>query len=138
MNSIELRLEQPEGGACPRVRILVDARDLIDLLREVELPAAAAEGHPEIAGSYSGLAPEQWTELPERYGDARAAVLACECGEVGCWPLRARITRREETVVWSDFQQPHRKDWSYDALGPFVFPAAEYDDAVAAITASVA
>lgn len=137
MNSIELRL-LPAGGRGDRVvHVFVDGRDLLELVRRVELPQAAADGQPGIAGTYQGLDPEEWRELPEQYGDGRAAVLGCECGVVGCWPFRVRITWREDAVVWSDFEQPNR-GWTYDGLGPFVFPREEYERAVAAVAGRAA
>jgi hypothetical protein len=129
MNEIELRMEDEE------VRIRVDGRDLVDVVREIELPQATADGQPQIAGTYRGLAAWQWEGFPDVSGDGHAALLGCECGEVGCWPLEARISRQGDTVVWSDFRQPYRENWDFSALGPFVFPAARYDAALAAITA---
>ena len=59
-------------------------------------------------------------------------LLGCECGELGCWPLMARIDVREGEIVWSDFEQPHRADsWSYQALGPIGFERNQYEDALA-------
>ena len=99
----------------------------------MEGPAACAEGRPQLAGAYAGLHPAQWAALPEAYGDGRVAVLACECGEVGCWPLRVRIEASADTVTWADFAQPYRAEWSYAGLGPFVFDRREYDAAVASV-----
>src|SRR5687767_544224 len=79
--------------------------------RAAEAPSAERDGQPQLAGAYAGLWPELWADLPEQYGDGRAAVLGCECGEPGCWPLRARITVAEYTVTWDDFVQPYRPDW---------------------------
>jgi hypothetical protein len=30
-------------------------------------------------------------------------LLGCDCGEVGCWPLEARIIADAETVIWTGF-----------------------------------
>src|SRR4051794_17431189 len=43
----------------PGVCVLVDERGLVELVREVELPHARAEGAPGIAGAYAGLRPSQ-------------------------------------------------------------------------------
>jgi hypothetical protein len=103
MNTLELRLTTPPDLETGVVQVLIDGQDLIACLKGLEAAHAAAEGRPNIAGSYLGLSPEEWVELPEQYGDGRAAILACECGLVGCWPFRVRITSTETTVVWSDF-----------------------------------
>jgi hypothetical protein len=40
------------------VDVLVNGRNLVASLRQVELPYAAREGKPDLAGSYVGLPPE--------------------------------------------------------------------------------
>lgn len=107
----------------------------VELVREVEFPQATADGQANIAGSYRGLIPDEWRSLPEAYGDGRVAVLGCDCGVVGCWPLRVRITWSENVVVWSDFEQPYRK-WSYEKLGPFTFRRDAYEQAVESVVAA--
>lgn len=135
MNTIALRPQPGETSGYDVVQILIDGRDLIGLVRVVERPQAAEQGQPDLAGSYEYLEPPQWADLPERGEDGRVAVLRCTCGEVSCWPLRVRITRRGGVVTWSDFQQPCR-DWRYDGLGPFRFREGEYDAAVGGVTAN--
>ena len=130
MNEIEFRLTSPDEAGVRLVHVVIDGRDLLHRVKEVELPQATADGHPDIAGSYDALTAEEWETLPAQYGDGRAAVLGCECGVAECWPLRVRITWRDDTVVWSDFEQPNRP-WSYERLGPFVFAREPYEQAVA-------
>jgi hypothetical protein len=131
----------PTGGA--EVRLLVDDRDLAELVREVELPHARAEGAPGIAGAYAGLAPSQLSGGLRRHffgGDGsdlacgprdKTVLLGCDCGEPGCWPLMARIEVDGDVVVWSDFEQPHRHGWTYDGLGPLRFAREQYEAALA-------
>ncbi|MER7771826.1 hypothetical protein [Kitasatospora sp. NPDC096140] len=59
------------------------------------------------------------------------AVLGCPCGIWECWPLLTRITADGGTVAWSGFRQPHRPAWGDLAIGPFVFPRAAYENALA-------
>ncbi len=136
-----LRLEigergDPADGIVDAVNVLVNGRNLVDILREVESPFATREGKPDLAGSYVGLPPED-IFLPSRrlLGDSatyydspggKVAVLGCVCGEPGCWPLRVKIEVRDDVVIWSDFEQPHRRSWRYDDLQPFVFDRARY------------
>ena len=98
----------------------------------------------EPAGGYGGLVP-QWFEYGplDRYffGDFEensyfaklgdVYLLGCQCGEVGCWPLTARITVNNESVLWDMFQQPHRRERDYSRFGPFVFELAQYRNALA-------
>jgi hypothetical protein len=134
--------ESGEGG----LHILIDGEDLIDLVRIHELPLAAAEGSPGIAGGYGGLA--EWWAGRDRYAallgqddfiPGRSWVLGCSCGEPGCWPLECTIDVGESTVVWRDFSQPHRSTpedgavWDYSAFGPFEFDRAQYIEALSAL-----
>lgn len=125
----------PVAGSVDAVAAFVNGRNLVDILREVELPFATREGKPDLAGSYVGLPPEE-IFLPSLrllgepatyydYFDGKIAVLGCVCGEVGCWPFLVRITIRDDVVLWSDFEQPHRA-WRYDEMRPFVFDLAQY------------
>jgi hypothetical protein len=54
----ERDVEVPVVGPVDRVDILVNDRNLLDVLRETELPFAVREGKPELAGGYAGLPPE--------------------------------------------------------------------------------
>jgi hypothetical protein len=130
------------------VDIIINGREFIEILRDIELSFATREGHPRIAGAYSSL-PAHRVFFPSRHflgepepsysdGAGRTYVLECECGEPGCWPLAVRIEVREREVVWSDFQQPHRGpqskagEWRYDALLSFTFDRQLYEQALSA------
>ena len=145
MDTLHLEIghrDDPAEGVVNAVEIYVNGRNLRDLAREVELPFAERVGRSHSAGKYVGLAPREVFSPsrrllgePETYYDAddpggRLALLGCGCGEPGCWPLLARITPRDDVVIWADFKQPHRRHWRYDALGPFVFERGEYEAAL--------
>jgi hypothetical protein len=100
----------------------------------------------EPTGGYGGLIP-QWFKYgaldhyflgefePNSYFArmGRVYLLGCGgCGEVGCWPLTARIGTSVESVVWDSFQQTHRPERDYSRFGPFVFEGNQYREAVAA------
>lgn len=137
MDTLRFELGERRSGRRDRRcgRLVVNGRNLVDILREVELPFAAREGNLDLAGSYVGLPPKRSFCPPHVYSaiyydhdclDGKVAILGCGCGEVGCWPFRVRVTLREDAVIWSDFEQPHRREWRYDELGPFVFDRTQY------------
>jgi len=65
-------------------------------------------------------------------------VLACgACGELGCWPLYAAVSVGGESVTWSAFEQPHRRDRDYTGLGPFEFDREQYQAAVERLLAQI-
>jgi hypothetical protein len=151
-NLDQIAFVSQDDVSCPesrRLQILVNGTPLEDLARRIELPFAAGEGTPQIAGKYVGLSlkdvgPPSRVLLGDaagtifKYGD-RTQVLGCDCGEPGCWPLVCRIRVLADAVEWSDFSQPHRADskgckvWSHKGLGPFVFDRTSYESAFAAI-----
>ena len=126
--------------------IEIDGKSLVAKLKAFETPFAQAEGHPNIAGGYSGLPASSYL-LPSRHffgeqphpktREARVELLGCgDCGEMGCWPILARIDVEKDCVTWSNFQQPHRSGrgksavWDYSHFGPFVFDRAQYEEAL--------
>lgn len=137
-------LRDPANGLVDAVDVFVDDRNLVELLREIELPFAVREGKPGLAGSYAGLPPEEvFLPSPRLFGEpttdydhegteGKISVLGCVCGEPSCWPFQVKIALRDDVVIWSDFEQPHRSVsdgtnlWSYDGLRPFLFDRAQY------------
>lgn len=121
----------------------VNGAPLTEMIAKSEL-----EQHFEPVGGYGGLIP-QWFNYGsldhyllgevdqnsyfEKIGGIY--ILGCQCGEVGCWPLMARIRAEGDSVVWESFQQPHRPERDYSWFGPFVFDAAQYREAVAVLRA---
>ena len=94
----------------------------------------------EPVGGYTGIVPENFRFGPlEAYFMGQSNdplfsegvyLLGCTCGEVGCWPLRGRISKRGEVMVWDRFHQPHRPERDYSEFGPFSFELGAYDRAV--------
>ncbi|HZG16466.1 MAG TPA: hypothetical protein VE710_15860 [Candidatus Bathyarchaeia archaeon] len=135
----KIRFEERIGEESEKiVKIYINERSFIDLVKEYETSFAGS-----IAGDYAWL----WSDvvfLPSRhflgepiyeldFYNGKSAVLGCECGIVECWPLVAKITLTQDTVTWSDFEQPHRGPesagghWDYRTFGPFVFDRKEYE-----------
>jgi hypothetical protein len=124
----------------------VDNVRLVDLVRGYELAAGF-----DVPGAYAGIVLDHF-----RFGDLTAyltgepesayrtrgvvALLGCDCGEVGCWPLEVGIVRSDSRVTWRGFAQPFRPNRDYGGFGPFVFDRAQYERAAsaAAIAASAA
>jgi len=131
LSVLELRAT-PDSG----VHVLIDGRDLREIVQRAEAPHAAAAGTPEVAGSYAGMQAWEWAHPPDDE-DGREAVLGCTCGVTECQPLFARITRKAGTVVWSDFDGPLGKA-AYERVGPFTFTREQYEAAVAVVRADSA
>lgn len=130
--------DDPVDGTGETVVIFVNDRDLPRITREVELPFAARDGKPELAGNHVCFPPETdilpshrllgRTEGRDDDWDGKFAVLGC--GVVGCWPLRVKTTPREATSLWHDFKQPQHRHWRQDGLVPLIFGLAPYTSAL--------
>jgi hypothetical protein len=115
------------GGPHRELLPIVDDVSLVDRVSEYEHAASY-----DVAGGYAGLVIENFP-----YGDlttyltaGRAALLGCDCGELGCWSLEAAVQVDEDVVVWDLFTQPHRPARDYTGFGPFRFRRPQYEQAV--------
>jgi hypothetical protein len=140
------------GSDCREVAISINGRDLVEILTDIEMPCAVAEGSPTIAGGYLGLPPQDVVP-PSRHflGDPKwgvykdidlVSVLECsDCRMPGCWPFMVKITLEEDRVVWSDFRQPHQGPsnkasyWTYKEMKPFIFDRGQYMSALEKLSA---
>jgi hypothetical protein len=149
MNRIAFDLRLVKASDEPYVKdyfaldVCVDDRDLLEYVREIEKPFAAAEGHPDLAGKYEAVPAFMAIEHFAVKGAEKVSVYECECDCFGCWPLRVRIRFSDKTVMWSEFEQPHRGPksraswWRYDKLGPFEFERGQYDSALTKATSDL-
>jgi hypothetical protein len=148
-----VRFVSRRAGSHRELCIFINDTDFIELLRDHELAHAAREGHPEIAGAYDWLplSPETPGTREHFFGrpaspaynyDDKIALLECDCGSPGCWPLLCRIVVDDDRVLWTDFEQPHRSPdhasggWTYHDFGPFVFARADYERALSELSGS--
>jgi hypothetical protein len=115
----------------------VDKVSLVDLVSGYEHSAGF-----DVPGTYAGLVLDHFN-----FGDLTAylygqpdsvywanrgviALLGCDCGEVGCWPLECQIHVEDDLVTWRGFAQPFRPQRDYGSFGPFTFRRSQYDAAV--------
>lgn len=128
-----------------------NARELIPFVDDVSLVDLIAEFESHMddtaLGGYAGPVLEHFRPLEDLEGylfghgwpeDGRAALLGCSCGELGCWPLYARIRLDKGHVIWDQFTQPFRPQRDYSGFGAFVFGERQYRMAVAEVAAAVA
>lgn len=142
LDTLKLKLTKCEfgfkAGPSTVVSIFINDKNLIDIVREIELPYATKEGCPQIAGAYSGLyAFNLWDEMikiRKPNVEFPPEVLDCTCGCQGCWPLSLKIKEKNDVIVWSDFENVYRTNltnpdhnWDYSKLGPFTFDKEQYE-----------
>src|SRR5690606_38750496 len=99
MDKIKFKIEKRKNGdyEYDSVRIIINDRDLIILLKDFETPLAKSEGSENIAGGYEGLTSiELYKSLTDRQGDDKARILECDCGCDGCWPFMTRIKESKD------------------------------------------
>ena len=145
LESISFQVSASSDDPAGPVQVIpiVSGKSLIERVAKFERSQAFTP-----AGEYSGLIPAHF-----RFGDlieyylgieprqspkaGYAWLLGCDCGEVGCWPLTARIVVNGRTVTWSNFSQDHRPTWDYTDFGPFIFDRAAYDAAILAAAETI-
>ncbi|MGW1769765.1 hypothetical protein ACWCQL_37685 [Streptomyces sp. NPDC002073] len=145
--------EDPVGDWLWGIR--VDGVDLravaADATRE-RWTAELAESEPDLTdaarerivlGQHAGLSEEDLVSPADHFtgrsaewfaeaGDDRTVLLGCRCGVWACWPLCARLTVDADTVTWSGFLQPYRREeWGELPIGPYVFERTAYEKALA-------
>ncbi|MEV5576381.1 hypothetical protein AB0L06_40665 [Spirillospora sp. NPDC052269] len=143
LHTIEFAVRQRPERRVHEVVPIFDGWSLLELIDQFETGLRMRPAD----GAYGGLIPTFY-----RYGPLdeyflgketpglgpKTAVLACECGEVGCRPLTTQITSTGNLVVWNDFEQVHRPARDYTAFGPFLFDQAQYDQALATLLLDIA
>ena len=125
-----------EINGLPGLEVLLDGVPLLKMLQDWESTLESDDskkvtlGHGPIIYWHSQFL-HGW--LNEKiYEDAvaspaKASVLGCTCGELGCNPLEISVTLTEETVTWSDFFQffqSFRPDYIF---APLTFHRDQYE-----------
>ncbi|MEU0881116.1 hypothetical protein ABZ345_21115 [Lentzea sp. NPDC005914] len=126
MNEFGFTTERHEVWGEDAVVPLIDGTPLVewvDIFETLEDMRPAGE-------MYGGFLKSELGDKPFRPG-GDVLVLGCSCGHADCWPLYARITADEHTVVWDEFRHPRRKDRDYSGFGPYRFDRAQYGKVVA-------
>ena len=109
------------GESLTEVVVTINDEPLLELIRQCEQSFAAKDGQASIAGDYAYLNLIDFEELFLRTAleadlaqDERDVVLlGCPCGIWGCWYLALKAKFEADAVRFSDFTNPHRKDWRY-------------------------
>lgn len=136
MNEIRFEVRNYEYG---RVVVpIIDGRSLIKELKEIELPFAKKEGSQRIAGAYEGLPIEIGRPPSQHYfGESelsiyekKTEILVCECLEVGCWDFTVNVDLKDDSIIWNNFKQVHRKNWDYSRLNEPIFTKNQFDSAL--------
>ncbi|WIW69882.1 hypothetical protein [Anaerosinus gibii] len=113
------------------IAIFINGENLLDMVKECELPFATAEKKKSLAGSYIGIIPKElYEDLSKNFTKWKVPIYGCTCGCVECWPLEVAIDIGKDVVVWYDFEQIHRKTWQYNKLGKFSFNKQQYFEEV--------
>ena len=146
LNRVTLAVEAFGTYEPPLVEIVlsIDGTPLAELVAEYEEEIAA-----DVVGGYRGIIPERVSCHPlsayflgqpeSQYWRSigKIALLGCQCGESGCWPLYATVSVGRRVVQWSDFEQPHRRDRDYSGFGPFVFNRRQYEAETEGMSAAI-
>ena len=123
--------------------IYINGFNLIDILKEMELPFASIEGHPQLAGHYEGIPPliclppskHFWGQPSMKeydYKNGRVALYENKSSGIpGEWTITAQIDVDGEAVRWSALQHVQRPKWDYRPVNYWAFDLVAYRDALA-------
>lgn len=141
MNNIHTSYDEIELTDGPHgVTVSINGKNLIDMLRDYEKPFTEKEDPSPKPGGYMPVLNTSFlTKSFISDDDDDLLLFRCsDCGEDGCWPMVVKVSGDEDSVVWSDFLQPHRDKssrnyWDYSHFGPFRFKIDAYSDQLSAI-----
>ncbi|WP_111710339.1 hypothetical protein [Lutibacter citreus] len=117
-------------------QIIIDGRNLIDSLKDYEL-TLVEKGSENIAGAYDGLDPNVLfanltnSEDEQNSEEDKSDILDCDCGARGCWTFMINVIEKQDTVIWTGFEQIHMSKnstnfWDYSDFKDFEFNKNEY------------
>tara|TARA_R110002124_G_scaffold287317_1_gene472647 strand:- start:2917 stop:3378 length:462 start_codon:yes stop_codon:yes gene_type:complete len=117
-------------------QIIIDDRNLIDSLKDYEL-RFVEKGNENIAGAYDGLDPKVLfanltnSEDEENSKEDKSDILDCDCGSRGCWTFMIKVIEKQDSVIWTGFEQIHlgknsANFWDYSDFKDFEFNKNEY------------
>lgn len=115
ISRLELRvrpgvLPWDESHGYDTVDLVLDGRDLVDLVAPIEIAARGGKvrgrareylGH-HVTDDLRGLLLGTWSGDSSEDFDGRVALLGCVCTVIGCGPLCARIVVGRDWVTWTD------------------------------------
>jgi len=137
MDKLDFKVESKAAGPYENgVNIFINGKNLIDLLKEYELPFAQKESHENIAGAYSGVGSHDLLDRICKSGEHVTIFTCGSCGEDGCWPMVIAIIEEGNSIRWKNFRQPHRGKnskasfWDYSKFPEFVFEKNDYNNAL--------
>ena len=108
------------------VDIYINEENMIDIFKNNNDPSKPAY--------YSGLSLYDFNrsikEKKTHWNDGRFDVLCCECGELGCGGLRAKIKEDEDSITWSDFDLIPLLE---DKQVSYKFKKSQYQEALSGI-----
>jgi hypothetical protein len=118
------------------VDFLINGQSLYDLL---------SAHRRDLAGRFSQGA-QVWNEesahifltmKPADLKNGRIMLYVCpECGDIGCGAITVRVTKSDESYIWTEFGYENDYDSemtdldSYRLIGPFQFKVDEYCEAI--------
>ena len=111
------------GESLTEVVVTINGEPLLELISQREQSFAAKDGQASIAGDYACLSLIDFKKLfldallPNGQlaasGERSVVLLGCPCGIWSCWYLALKAKFEADTIRFSDFTNPRRKDWRY-------------------------
>gem|GEM_PF-3478387 len=121
-DTIELKVdpvgtEETPWPDCDRCTILLNGNDILEIIRDAELPYFRNETDlsEDRAGSYIHMMPtelyDDLVEAEKSDGEEFAHVLCCTCGKSGCSSARVKVVKTDDSIIWNNFRTI--RDWEF-------------------------
>ncbi|MDR1731768.1 MAG: hypothetical protein LBR61_06690 [Synergistaceae bacterium] len=115
------------------VKTFIDNRTILEIVNEYEAHFFTVKKKPNLRYGYQ-FVKELYRYCVDVNFHSDIGLLICGgCLEEGCWPMYCSMKETENTVVWSDFCNPHlsgefggKPDVDYSRLGPFEFEKDQF------------
>ena len=144
MDSIKFYLNDYEvdGRSLTEVAVAINSEPLLELIRRREQSFAVKNRQGCIAGDYAYLSLIDFKKLfldallPNGQlvasSERSVVLLGCPCGIWSCWYLALKAKFEADTIRFSDFTNPRRKDWQYGL--EFKFDRVSFASEISKIT----
>jgi hypothetical protein len=116
-----LKIKFQDTGETPEIIFSINGKDFDQIIKDYELENFSHD--PAAGGGYAPIKTPYWdrenyflrsskeNDFLDKSGSA--LLLACSCGEWGCWNVFCSIIVTEKTIIWKNFRKDHR-DWNYE------------------------
>jgi hypothetical protein len=115
------------------VQTIIDDRPFLEIIEEYERSHVLGNLGGKYEYQYVDELYRYLTDKKQRDFEGVGLLICGGCLVEGCWPIYCWMNENDDTVIWSEFYNPHlngemggEPDVDYGELGPFEFDRNEF------------